>query len=97
MSSLVQILAALLVLAAFVLAQAGVLEPSSLPYLALNAVGAAVLAVDALHAGAWGFVLLESVWAALSAWSLARAARRARASGITRSGQAGRASPRLRS
>jgi hypothetical protein len=80
MASLVQILAALSVLAAFVLVQTRVLTPQARAYLVLNASGAAVLAVDATVHAQWGFLLLEGVWAAVSAWALLRSssARRAR-------------------
>jgi hypothetical protein len=80
MASLVQILAALLVLAGFVLVQVHVLTPRTRVYLVLNAVGAGVLALDAYAHRQWGFLLLEGVWAAVSAWALLRSssARRAR-------------------
>jgi hypothetical protein len=83
----VQIVGALLVLAAFVLAQLGRLDARSVAYLAANLVGSAVLAVDALAGREWGFLLLEGVWAVVSAWSLATTARPAAASsGGRRSG-----------
>ena len=44
----------------------------SLAYLVLNLVGAIVLAVDAALGRQWGFLLLEGVWAAVSALSLVR-------------------------
>lgn len=72
MGPLVQILAALLVLAAFALAQARVLTPQARAYLILNVIGATILAVDAYLEEQWGFLLLEGVWAAISAWGLAR-------------------------
>jgi hypothetical protein len=78
MASLVQILAALLVLAGFVLVQARVLTPQARVYLVLNTVGAAVLALDAARHAQWGFLLLEGVWAAVSASALLRPSRRAR-------------------
>jgi hypothetical protein len=80
MASLVQILAALSVLAAFVLVQARRLTPQARVYLVLNTAGAAVLAVDAAVHAQWGFLLLEGVWAAVSAWALVRSssARRVR-------------------
>ena len=67
-------------LAAFVLVQARVLTPQARVYLVLNAAGAAVLAVDAAAHAQWGFLLLEGVWAAVSAWALVRSSwvRRAR-------------------
>ena len=78
MASLVQILAALSVLAAFLLVQARVLTPRARTYLALNACGAAILAADAAIHAQWGFLLLEGAWAAVSAWALLRSSRRAR-------------------
>jgi hypothetical protein len=67
---LVQIAGALLILSGFVLAQFGVLDPRSLLYLVVNLVGSAVLTVDAFHEAQWGFVLLELVWAIVSAVGL---------------------------
>lgn len=72
MSSLIQILGALLVLAAFALAQARVLTSEARSYLVLNLVGGSVLAIDAYVGEQWGFLLLEGVWALVSFWSLAR-------------------------
>ena len=74
MSNLVQVGGALLVLAAFALAQARVLTPQTRVYLLLNVVGATVLAVDAYVERQWGFLLLEGVWAVIAAWGLARRA-----------------------
>ena len=65
-----QLAGALLVLAAFVLAQSGRLDSGAPAYLWLNLAGASVLAVDAWHSQAWGFLLLEGVWALVSARSL---------------------------
>ena len=67
---LVQILGALLILAGFVAGQVGVLRVDSRPYLWLNLVGSLVLTVDAWRGRQWGFVLLEAVWAVVSAWGL---------------------------
>jgi hypothetical protein len=63
---LIQIAGSLLVLAGFALSQWGVLNPRSRRYLVLNAVGSAILAVDALDTRQWGFLLLEGVWAIVS-------------------------------
>lgn len=66
----VQIAGALLILAAFVLAQRRRLDTSSTVYLVLNTVGAAALAIVAYLDRDWGFVLLEGVWALVSGWAL---------------------------
>ncbi len=65
-ATVVQLVAAVLVLAAFVLAQRGVLDHRAPTYLLLNLSGAGALAVDALHGREWGFLLLEGVWALVS-------------------------------
>ena len=75
MDQLVQILGSLLVLTAFAAAQRGALSTESRAYLALNLIGSVVLAVLAAHERQWGFLLLEAVWALVSAWSLIQATR----------------------
>ena len=65
-----QIAGAVLILAAFVLAQRKVLDTGSTVYLVLNFVGAGVLAVVAAADRDWGFLMLEGVWALVSATSL---------------------------
>jgi hypothetical protein len=70
MDQLIQIIGALLILAAFAAVQFDRMEPTSRRYLALNLAGSAILAVLALSASQWGFVLLETVWAIVSAWGL---------------------------
>jgi hypothetical protein len=64
----VQVVGALAILLGFALAQAGRLDVRSTPYLTLNFVGSAVLAVLAYHERQWGFLLLEGVWAIVSLW-----------------------------
>jgi hypothetical protein len=71
-SQVVQVVGALAVLAAFAAAQAGVLSTGSKSYLVLNLVGSAILAVLAAMQREPGFLLLEGVWALVSAWSLGR-------------------------
>jgi hypothetical protein len=66
----VQIIGSLLVLAAFVATQRGWLNQRSTVYLLLNFVGSAVLSVVAIVGGQWGFLLLEGVWALVSAAGL---------------------------
>jgi hypothetical protein len=70
MSQLLQIAGALLVLAGFAGAQVKLLDQRSYPYLLLNLVGSAVLAVLALQDHQWGFLLLEGAWAVVSALGL---------------------------
>jgi hypothetical protein len=73
----IQIVGALLILAAFAAVQFERMRPDSRLYLALNLAGSAILAVLAVAASQWGFVLLEGVWAIVSAWGLLAALRSA--------------------
>ncbi|MBX5468806.1 MAG: hypothetical protein IRZ21_02795 [Thermoleophilaceae bacterium] len=81
MDQVLQVIGALLILAAFAAAQVEVMSTRSRVYLILNLVGSAVLAVLAVHEEQWGFVLLEAVWALVSAWSLVQGLRGRRAAG----------------
>ena len=72
MYEVVQVTGSLLILAAFVAALNGRLQQSSYTYLAINAVGSAALTLTAVVSLEWGFILLEGVWAAVSAWSMVR-------------------------
>ena len=74
MDQVVQVFGSLLILTAFVAAQRGA-STQSVAYLVLNLVGSAILAVVALADEDWGFLLLEGVWAAVSAWSLVQVLR----------------------
>jgi hypothetical protein len=67
---LIQIVGALLILAAFTAVQLDRMSPASRVYLALNLVGSIILAVLAWLDSQWGFLLLEGVWAIVSAWGL---------------------------
>jgi hypothetical protein len=70
MDQALQILGAILILTAYGLAQVGVLQGRSYPYLLLNLVGSFVLAVLALLDRQAGFLLLEGVWALISLASI---------------------------
>lgn len=70
MDQLIQIVGALLILAGFAAVQFERMRPDSRLYLALNLVGSAILAVLAWVESQWGFLLLETVWAIVSAWGL---------------------------
>lgn len=78
---LVQIAGAILILTAFVLAQMRRLDTSSRSYLALNLMGSIVLAVLAALDRDLGFLLLEGVWAVVSAGGLAASFRNGSRSG----------------
>jgi hypothetical protein len=66
----VEIAGALMILAAFALNQFAGLDRHGFPYLALNVVGATILAVVAAVHGQWGFLLLQSVWAVVALWGM---------------------------
>ena len=75
MDQAIQIAGAILILVAFAGAQAGRFVPHSRLYLVLNLVGSALLAVLAAIESQLGFLLLETVWALVSAWGLAQVLR----------------------
>ncbi len=70
MEGLIQIIGAILILVAFAGAQFERLDQRSRTYLVLNLVGSVILAVLAAMDSQWGFLLLEGVWALVSAWAL---------------------------
>ena len=70
MEQIVQVAGALLILAAFAGAQFGKLDQRSISYLVLNLIGSIILALLAASEDQYGFLLLETVWAIVSAWSL---------------------------
>lgn len=75
LTQVVQVAGSLLILAAFVAAQTGRMPTGSVRYLALNVVGSGVLAVLAAMHREYGFLLLEGVWACVSAVGLVAALR----------------------
>ena len=69
-----QLVGAGLILAAFVGTQTGRLDARSRPSLLLNLVGSLVLAAVAFASRDLGFLVLEAVWAVVSAAGLVRGA-----------------------
>ena len=68
MDQVIQILGALLILAAYSLSQFRILSQSSMTYLLANLIGSIVLAILAYQESQWGFLLLEGTWAVISVW-----------------------------
>jgi hypothetical protein len=75
MDQVVQLVGAILILVAFAGVQFGRVDPASRVYLWLNLVGSLVLTALAWHDRQYGFLLLESVWALVSAWGIVQVAR----------------------
>lgn len=69
---LLSLCGAVLILAAFALQQFGRWRAEQLAYLVCNLAGASLLAAIAATERQWGFLLLESVWALVSLYSLLR-------------------------
>lgn len=70
-----QLAGAALILAAFAGLQRGTMKPLDPLYLVLNLVGALILTAAAIVDFDVGFLVLEIVWATVSAWSLIQLAR----------------------
>ena len=70
MDQVIQLVGAMLILVPFAAAQFGRMAVTSPAYLLLNLAGSATLTGVALDSRDWGFLLLESVWALVSAWGL---------------------------
>jgi hypothetical protein len=78
MDQVIQVVGALMILVAYGAAQAGRWATDQLAYLWLNLVGSVILAVLAATSANWGFLLLEGVWAIVTAASLIKRRRRRR-------------------
>jgi hypothetical protein len=70
MDQVVQVIGALMILIAYAAAQTGRWTTDAPAYLWLNFWGSLILAVLAAMSENWGFLLLEGVWAIVTAWSL---------------------------
>lgn len=75
MAQIVQVVGALFILLAFAALQFGYMRAEQRAYLWFNLVGSVILTALAIHERQWGFLLLESVWALVSAWGLIQLAR----------------------
>jgi hypothetical protein len=75
MTEILQVVGAILILIPFAGVQRGWVGAQALSYLVLNLAGSIVLAWVALEEEDWGFLLLEAVWAVVSAWGLLELAR----------------------
>lgn len=76
MLQVVQVVGAILILLGYVVVQSNHWSPQSRSNLTVNFVGSAILAVLALLGRQWGFLLLEGVWAIVSANGLRLSFRR---------------------
>ena len=70
-----QLLGATIVIMAYLWAQRGQLRWDSVQFLAMNTIGALMLAVMAALGRQWGFLLLETVWAWVAGRGLRKAIR----------------------
>ena len=70
MDQVIQVIGALMILIAYAAAQTGRWSTDAPAYLWLNLVGSIILAVLAAMTENWGFLLLEGVWAIVTAGSL---------------------------
>jgi hypothetical protein len=76
MDQVIQIIGALMVLSAYAAAQTGRWSTDDPVYLWLNLIGSAILATLAAISSNWGFLLLEGVWAIVTAESLLKRRRK---------------------
>jgi hypothetical protein len=72
---LLSVIGAIVILAAFVLNQAGKLKLETIGYQLLNVIGGAALFSTAVVERQYGFILLEGAWTIVSAWGLVRVMR----------------------
>ena len=76
MDQVIQVVGALMLLIAYAAAQTGRWSTDDVVYLVLKEIGSVILAVLAAISKNWGFLLLEGVWAIVTAVSLLKLRRR---------------------
>ena len=76
MIQIISLAGAMLILAAFALQQLGRWQSDEARYLWCNLLGSLTLTAIAWLERQWGFLLMEGVWALVSAWSLLKRRRR---------------------
>jgi hypothetical protein len=76
LEQLIEVTGAVMLLAAYALAQFRGLDRHGAPYLLLNVAGGAILTVLAGIHQQWGFFLLQVVWTLVALWSLLALLRR---------------------
>lgn len=72
-----EVAGAVLVLAAYILAQTGRLPRDGTPYLLLNLIGSGTLALLAARDRQWGFLLLNGCWALITLGAVVKSGSRA--------------------
>ena len=80
LEQVVEVAGAVMILAAYGLAQFAGLDRHGRPFLSLNAIGGVILAVLAGNSRQWGFFLLQAIWALIALWGLIGPGRRSAAS-----------------
>lgn len=76
LEQLIEVAGAVMILAAYALAQFRGLDRHGFPFLLLNLAGGAILAVLAGIHQQWGFFILQVVWTIVALWGLQALLRR---------------------
>ena len=79
LEQIVEVAGAVMILAAYGLAQFAGLDRHGRPCLSLNVIGGVILAILAGSSRQWGFFLLQTIWALIALWGLMGLNRRSEA------------------